>query len=223
MPKIRSADDSTGREVLIVGNGPSCALAPWPGVLQRLGKKDNGSGKRVLPDLVLINRAALGKTCPTFAVTVNAETLSEYQRRDLHTRARIISNATYKVVPKGRLEELRKILEAPNFLEAPDDWPAHASGPLALWAMTALGYSTVYIFGMDGTCHESTEEVIVRRARIWETWMTRYQIARPKGQRTRVVRVWPAGIGWRPDEKDDPLAPALSATLEVPRQRERSR
>lgn len=207
MPQLK-VRELQKKSVLIVGNGPSLSVMAWPKVLASLREHEPNT------DLVLLNRAALGWTSPTFAVAVDPATLLIYQRSDLLSRSQIVTNASHKL--RGiDIKLLGPMLASKATLYARDEWPPHAVGPLAVWAMASLGYRTIYLYALDGSSFGSqpSDPAMLEKRREWEAWIRRFMWARRDSkhseQRPRLVRLWP-------DEQTtpqrDPLHQALAET-----------
>lgn len=216
MPSIQVAPVDRDRAILVVGNGPSGKSRLWPHVWRWLA----AAGGR-LPDLLLINRSAMGPTVPAYAVACDTDMLKEMQRRRLHHRTCVLCNSVENTCgPDYSREGLDELFDSPNNLRAPDHWPALASGPLSVWMAAAMGYGTIYIYALDGTARPfpDDQDEIERRARTWEHMTRRFMEARgDAGGEPRLVRVWPrADVPASLRDRGDPLGKAVAETMLAP-------
>lgn len=206
MPVLKRLPVRPWRRALIVGNGPSSHAIAWPAVARWVA-----SNRGSWPDAFLINRVALGPKAGAFSVAVGPEVVEEYRAARLWERSRVVSNCPWKVVGPERFERtFGEILTSPGSIFAPEEWPPNASGPLATWVASWLGYAEVILWGLDGTAGPPQEASDwLYRARCWEASIVRAgeEMATLKtGQ--RIVRAWPSGLGVTIDR--DPLQSVLS-------------
>jgi hypothetical protein len=219
LPQVQVEEMRPGSAVVVVGNGPSLNDGPkWFQAVRW--------ARRRHPDVrtALINRRACGRNVPDFAVAVGPEVLGDFQRKKLHEKTRVCTNAPHKVVgPSAEHGALAELFFSKNALFGRDDWPPHASGPLAIWMMAALGFHHIYLLGLDGTAHtpssaRAPELPTGVNPRVWETHIKRYLKSReeafdPKSKtQPRLIRVWP-NEQW--SERRDPLAPVLRETVHL--------
>lgn len=157
-------------------------------------------------------RAVSGKTEPTYAVSVDPEILIRRYPSTLPAATILITNYPTRVV-RGHEAEFADAHHDRRVLVGDPKWPAHASGPLAVWAMARLGYESIYIVGLDGTAiADPGSPEIAERASVWESWTSRYKKARgsEENSRTRLVRIWTG-----PPPESEPLGAAVVETLVV--------
>ena len=217
MPTVTPRAIQAGSAALIVGNGPSGKVRSWPLIWRWLGRE---TGK--LPDICLINWSALGATVPRYAVACDTDVLRGFLAHGIHRRTVVVCNSIENTCGPDRApEHLDELFEANSVVLGRPEWPALASGPLATWTLTALGYETLYLYGLDGTARPfpagKTGEM-EHRARTWEALIARHADARAEiDGATQLVRVWPrADLPTSLAEHGDPLAEALTATLLAP-------
>ena len=219
MPVLKVRPVRRGARALIVGNGPSTRALAWQAVWRWIAL-NRGSWA----DLFLMNRTALGPTVPRYAVAIGPEVIEDFARARLYERAQVLTAPPWKQVgPDVEATTYGGILTAQSTLFAPDDWPNHASGPLATWAASALGYEEIWLFGLDGTAGAPQDAPDWdHRARVWEHWTGRWREARtwvegqPHGpgnavEGQRLVRVWPRGAA----PAVDPLGEAVTETVVI--------
>ena len=212
-----------------MGEGPSVAIAPWQHARRHL--------QQVLghmPDLCLIGHHAVGTSYSTaqYAVASGLSRLQALHEKGVIKRGvSVVCNHPEKM---GDVPELVELLSHETTQWAPARWPNMAAGPLAIWAMAAMGYETIYLYGLDGTADnreptDADRETLRRyrkRAHVWEGQILMVHRARnlpgsEPGTRPVLptfVRVWPWECRWR---KAEPLAAIVSETLRVPAEKPR--
>jgi hypothetical protein len=217
MPEIDLRPIVKGSIALIVGNGPSNLRCPWPAILNGMVKSGSAT-----PDLWLINGSALGRTVPEYAVAVDMDIVDSFVRNGLQDVATIVTGHQEKVCAPDRWDRsFGSILGHDGFRWGSLNWPPLASGPLAVWAASVLGYETIVIYGLDGSL-SGGDEAFMEKVATWEAWLRRWREARPRmGERVadgrragqRLLRAWPAGQGVA--LVDDPLRECLDGALDV--------
>lgn len=190
---------------LVAGTGPSAAGLPWRDAASRLA----------VNVVAAVGRAAFAGHC-TYAVAAAPDVLMEYQQRRLYETCRIVTNAPHRLQNRDLAARLGKILTHRHVWFAPAHWPPLASGPLAVWAMAALGYGKVLIYGLDGSA-DPEGATSLAKVREWEGWIRRSAWARRRSRRGPVdgrfalVRVWGPDVHW----DREPLGRAVSLTVRL--------
>jgi len=200
------------RSVLIVGNGPSSDALGWRKLHEALGASERATDRKL--DLVLLNlRAIQGQTTPAWAVSVDPDILTEYAT-SLPLEAGVVTNQLARV-SRSREDAIAARL-GPRLMEGRADWPAHASGPLAVWSAVSIGYGRVYLYGLDGTAASppglpTTTVATGVRVDVWEAWIRAARLARQGApDMGTLIRIWP-DRRWR--RTRDPLAPPVAETV----------
>lgn len=217
MPELTLGQVRPDSFALVVGNGPTSARCPWPAIVNGL----RASG-RPAADVWLINGSALGRTVPQYAVAVDMDIVETFVRNRLHEDAMIVTGHQEKVCAPDRwARSFGGVLAHDGFRWGSLEWPPLASGPLAVWAASALGYETIAIYGLDGSLSEG-DDAFMEKVATWEAWLRRWREARPRMARTvddaggraqRLLRIWPAGQ--RIPLATDPLRECLDGVLDV--------
>jgi hypothetical protein len=218
VPELKVGPIRRASVALIVGNGPTAARCPWPAILNGLLRDGCTT-----PDVWLINGTALGRTVPEYAVAVDMDIVESFTKNGLHEVATVVTGHQEKVCAPDRWSRsFGGILDVDGFRWGSLEWPPLASGPLATWAASALGYESILLYGLDGSLSKDADESFLERIATWEAWLRRWREARPRaagrGSRPEVtaqklLRVWP--IGQATPLVDDPLRDGLDGMIQV--------
>ena len=217
MPTVTTRPIEPGSCALIVGNGPSGLSRKWPLVWRWVGRQ-----RGALPDVCLINWSALGPTTPRYAVACDTDVLRTFRDSGLQNRTIIVCNSVENTCgPDSAPERLDDLFPAESCILGRNEWPPLASGPLAAWMMTALGYETILLYALDGTARPfdgDHSQEMGRRAKTWERLICRHLEARADGDgKPKLVRVWPkSDIPNLVQSGADPLASAIDGTILAP-------
>jgi len=182
-----------------------------------------------MPDLCLIGHHAVGTSYSTaqYAVASGRRRLVPLVEKEVIKRGvAVVCNHPSKLIEDA--PELVELLSHETTIWGRESWPNLAAGPLSVWAMAALGYETIYLYGLDGTADnrnpQDDEMESLRRyrrmAHVWEGQIQ--QVARVRRlpdaeahqqpQIPKFVRIWPWSCPWRTAE---PLS-IVTETLRVP-------
>ena len=214
MPTI-AVEKNNGKPVLIVGDGASNKRMDWKHVQRRISQIH---GRTACP-VVLLNGMANGRR-PAFAVGDTPTVLKQYQESDLYKRCHVIMNAPHKVAGQDEIKRsLGALVLSARTWFAPDKRQPLPAGPLAVWAMTAMGYASIYLFGFDGSLGSgSTAEHI--HSRLREGMIRRHMTPRinsvfgreATADRPKLLRVWPLQVIVK---GTDPLEGVLADTIRL--------
>jgi len=215
---IISQQPSNGRSVFVVGNGPSNDYMDWQDARELIRRYRS---RRHQPaegrcDLLLMNQRALEQRA-TYSVAIDHEPLLEYQEARLTDRSIVLSHPP---APENK-ESLRALRESPRYWQIPKLWGPLGSGPLAAWAMAALGYRRIYLYGMDGSMGPVTERKNMEQMQRWDTKLSHFLKFRRRSRygregderRPQLWRIWPESCPWR--TRPDPLSRVLTNTVSI--------
>lgn len=215
MPEIEVTKQRRGRAVLIVGEGPSPGIIPWQHVRRHLAEV-------TIPDLCLIGHHAVGASWTTaqYAVAAGAVRLGQLAKKGVEKRVAVVCTHPDRL---GNVPDLVDILSHPATLWIRRGWPRLPAGPMAVWSMAALGYESIYLYGLDGTADPLLPREHAKRMNVWEGFLRQVMRARvivggdpAPLQAPKLYRVWPQGC---PHGKKDPLADIFQGTVVIPQQR----
>lgn len=189
------------RAAVVFGNGPSLGIRSWRDVADWLHGRERDL------TVVLINGKAIGRSTPDYAVCVSAHQIERYREAWLHRRCGVIIPHRRRII--GAIAGLDQFVAEENVWSAPAKWPPLAVGPLAVWAMHALGHQRIYLYGLDGTVGG---DGVSDAGKVggWEEWISRYWMARRGQGLAQLIRIWPDDEPWR--EQRDPLRRWISRT-----------
>ena len=183
------------KSVLVVMAGPSTGMLPsWHHAMRAIQAAED---RKI--SIALVNAKAIGDTVGDYSIAVAPDALVEFQREKIHEKSVVITLPPEKLQARPQeLEALSDLLSSERTMVAPIDWNIKASGPLAVWAMSRLGFGNIYLLGFDGTAHPDVSQKEAARHRIWEKKISHYARAKQprRGIAPKLYRVWPKGCKW---------------------------
>lgn len=207
MPVIETSAIRPRSIAMICGNGPSARGNRWREDADRLGKFFSAK-----IDCFVCNYKFDRRPHPKFAVAVGPEVIVALRSSPRGASRYVLGSPASTVgSPDSVVSIYGSMVDDPDVLLAPESWPPMASGPLGLWTATALGYSTVLLYGMDGTIGVMDDETR-RHAQSWETACLMVGRARRDGWVPLINRVWSGGVN---QPAVDPLRLIISQTINL--------